>query len=814
MGQTKSIWGWIVAGLAIALLTAGVAVGQSPQVLSRYAIAQQSDFNQPAYYPIQQTVDPDHYRPVADWLGRLILPDPTEVDDQDWVWVEVLHSPDPQWLGQTLRLTWQESDARRIYLQTVTRGIAFTAETHESIAQGNVHPERLDGWPQVGPLQSLAGAHPQDDVMVALQGVAVQSTATGPVLAVAEEPIQVTGRYYGVVQFLGPVESAERPPRCPRGSPCPSEQMRVRHYNPATQQFDGPAETVRLPQVLPGYGIFQSTPDQIQRSPAGQEGWYIYGAQNVAGQFVVQAIAPRALVQYRPDRLTPAQTWVGRDRPYNYVNVGNWRRTPQRKGTIQTAWLHGSQSAPDWQEGDRLLVIHLFGGIGGERGEPPAVAGTVTGHFAYGLATLVHDELTQDLRVDITYAQVYSHNPNGIIAGAIAWPRYMGDLQVGWLGTRPVSDVLIKLDAVTDDYQFGPDRLSVMDELLHQLDIMMARYRTGDGTGAAIVTPAQSCVQDANQALYKTIQAITRRVAQTPTLQTWLHDHPTDPQTLRFKQLVALGDRLQRELVPVGIVRPDWQHNDHAIAGATPAFERRNDLITQLLSWRTIMPRVAYDQVLTALLEQGAGVWVLRTNQVGGWDPTLAPLAPTELFGRYWGVPTFFSRLIESLRWPTRADLTVALLGLGIYGAIAWPLARVLGVVTRPSWTGSRLSWASRARVVATTLVAPVLLEELLFRVALVPHPQEAVQPATLALWGLLSLSLFVLYHPVNGWLWYRQGRATLCSPSFLLLVAELGLVCTIVYVITGSLWAIALIHWVVVVVWLLLLGGYQRLNG
>ncbi|MGB3515300.1 MAG: CPBP family glutamic-type intramembrane protease [Elainellaceae cyanobacterium] len=807
-------WGWMVIMGMVACLWAGGVMATSP-TLSRYAIAQQSDFNHPDYYPVQQAVDETLYQPVADWVGRLILPDRSQVDQEagDWVWLEILNAPEPDWVGRRARLQWQDRPDLAAYLQTVTQPIAFTDETRQSIQAGNVHPERLDGWPQVGPLQSLAGAHPEDDVIVALPPGELLQVSEPLVLQISEMPTQVIGQYYGLVQVLGPSPSAEdRPDRCPSGPPCVSEQMQVRHYNLSTGQFDGPVETVRIPQVLPAYDIFQSTPHQLHQSPAGQAGWYIYGAQNAKGVFVVQAIAPRSLLRYDPDELTPEQRWVGRDRPHNYINFRNWQDTPSRKGTVQTAWLHRTQSEPDFQEDDRFLVVHVFGGIGGERAETPAVWGTVTGHFAYGTARLIRDRFTDELRFQVDYFQVYSHNPNGIIAGAIAWENYMGGLQAGWLGTRPVSDVLIKLDAVTEDYRFGDVQLSVMDELRRQLQIMMARYRTGDGTGAAIVTPAQSCVQDSSQALYKTIQTITQQVSTTPAIQQWLREHPNDPQTQRFQRLVQVGDRLRRELVPVGIVRPDWQHNANAIAGAQPIFERRNNLVTQLLSWRTVIPRVAYDQLVNSFLEQGAGVWVLRTNQVGGWDATIAPLAPTELFGRYWVIPTLFSRAIESLRRPTEADLGIALFGLLVYGAIALPLGWRVGFLTTPSLKRTPLSAWQCLRVALAALVVPALLEEGLFRVLLLPHPREAVRVETFLLWTLLSVGLFVLYHPLNGLTLFRQGAVTFRQPAFLLLAAWLGLVCTGVYAATGSLWAIALVHWVIVVVWLLILGGYERL--
>jgi predicted Abi (CAAX) family protease len=56
---------------------------------SNYAIHARQSFNQPQYYPIEQTL-PSYYQPIANWVGRLILPDVQQMrSGADWVWLEV-----------------------------------------------------------------------------------------------------------------------------------------------------------------------------------------------------------------------------------------------------------------------------------------------------------------------------------------------------------------------------------------------------------------------------------------------------------------------------------------------------------------------------------------------------------------------------------------------------------------------------------------------------------------------------------------------------------------------------------------------------
>ena len=117
----------------------------------------------------------------------------------------------------------------------------------------------------------------------------------------------------------------------------------------------------------------------------------------------------------------------------------------------------------------------------------------------------------------------------------------MGDLRSGWLFTRPVIDIIVKFAPVTQDYNFNDITISPLNEFVRQLQIMMARYRVGDGTGSATVTPATSCIQDSSQALYAAIKIIKQQVKSNPTIQNWLQNHPNDLQALRFHQLNPLG---------------------------------------------------------------------------------------------------------------------------------------------------------------------------------------------------------------------------------------------------------------------------------
>jgi predicted Abi (CAAX) family protease len=121
-------------------------------------------------------------------------------------------------------------------------------------------------------------------------------------------------------------------------------------------------------------------------------------------------------------------------------------------------------------------------------------------------------------------------------------------------------------------------------------------------------------------------------------------------------------------------------------------------------------------------------------------------------------------------------------------------------------------SWVTIVGIAMTAFLMPAIAEELFFRVLLLPHPTENPTSETQWVWGCVSLILFLVYHPLNGLSFFPTGLKTFREPIFLLLAALLGVVCAIAYLQSGSLWPPVVIHWLVVVVWLLLLGGYKQL--
>lgn len=111
-----------------------------------------------------------------------------------------------------------------------------------------------------------------------------------------------------------------------------------------------------------------------------------------------------------------------------------------------------------------------------------------------------------------------------------------------------------------------------------------------------------------------------------------------------------------------------------------------------------------------------------------------------------------------------------------------------------------------------TLFLFPALLEESFFRGLLIPSETRQNGRKAILLFTLLSASLFTLWHPLNA-LTINPGAQTLfCDPYFLCIVFCLGIVCSLSYIFSRSLWVPIIIHWLTVVVWVIFLGGRNLL--
>ncbi|MEO1374529.1 MAG: CPBP family glutamic-type intramembrane protease [Cyanobacteria bacterium J06635_10] len=183
-------------------------------------------------------------------------------------------------------------------------------------------------------------------------------------------------------------------------------------------------------------------------------------------------------------------------------------------------------------------------------------------------------------------------------------------------------------------------------------------------------------------------------------------------------------------------------------------------------------------------------------------------------------ISIILNRILASVFIPTMHDWFIASLALLVYTAIALPLGFSTGFLQLQIYATKPINYFF---LILRCLLTPAITEEFVFRIFFLPHPTEVfllkkiswvpVNWQKWSLWAALSLLMFIIYHPLNAKTFYRDGYPTFFEPIFLTLATLLGLTCTITYALTGCAWIIIFIHWLVVVLWLLIFGGMDKLD-
>lgn len=163
-------------------------------------------------------------------------------------------------------------------------------------------------------------------------------------------------------------------------------------------------------------------------------------------------------------------------------------------------------------------------------------------------------------------------------------------------------------------------------------------------------------------------------------------------------------------------------------------------------------------------------------------------------------------RAIETI--PTSEHWLLGIVLLTVYASIA------MGLGFKSNFLKFQLlkSPLKINQIVIFSFFAPALIEEIVFRVLLLPQPTQNLQqlsPVTV----IVNLLIFVLYHPLNSLTFFPSGRKTFFDPTFLSLATLLGTICIIAYWLSSSLWLPVVLHWIVVITWLIVLGGYNLLS-
>lgn len=149
---------------------------------------------------------------------------------------------------------------------------------------------------------------------------------------------------------------------------------------------------------------------------------------------------------------------------------------------------------------------------------------------------------------------------------------------------------------------------------------------------------------------------------------------------------------------------------------------------------------------------------------------------------------------------PTLQDFAEGLGALGVFALSALAIHTLMSPIHfSMALPGLRNDPDAFLFLAAVAIIIPALGEELVFRGILQPRQLGAERDW---IFSALSLTAFVLWHPLQVWLGLPMAQPMFTEPSFLMLVAVLGALCTTLTHRSGSVWPAVLLHWIVVVGW------------
>lgn len=154
-----------------------------------------------------------------------------------------------------------------------------------------------------------------------------------------------------------------------------------------------------------------------------------------------------------------------------------------------------------------------------------------------------------------------------------------------------------------------------------------------------------------------------------------------------------------------------------------------------------------------------------------------------------------------TLSLPGRRSWLIAGGLLVVYGLVYLPIGFGLGFLKLDIQTNG---WTI-VSVLVSSFLMPGISEELLFRVLLIPHSTESMNRGKRSGFIVLSWVLFLFWHL------HPFVPSFFATLGFLIGAGLVGIVCTISYLQSASLWTPVVIHWVIVANWLLLLGGLEK---
>jgi predicted Abi (CAAX) family protease len=138
-------------------------------------------------------------------------------------------------------------------------------------------------------------------------------------------------------------------------------------------------------------------------------------------------------------------------------------------------------------------------------------------------------------------------------------------------------------------------------------------------------------VQDASAAVFIALRRFEREIADAPNVVDLDVDDPTRARVLALGSLLK---RVEDRLVPLGGWRSDWKKAARLSVVTDRGASAPVTWARAAMTMQTMLPRATHDALGEIALDEGAEVWALRSNKLGGTIEGIRPLPPRSIMRR------------------------------------------------------------------------------------------------------------------------------------------------------------------------------------
>lgn len=553
-----------------------------------------------------------YYYKTSEWTGVLFLPPKQKRRDDGGVYIKILNTP-PSYASLKNKKIWLTIDGKSpsyYWYDFSKSSVQFDEDTFESIKRYNIHPERINGWNRISTLESLAGARPKNDVMVALSKVrVVKDDECGKALLIGREPVQISGNEFALVKFQKKVSGK-------------SNKYIVKHYNKKKNDFSGIEEKIKYNSS----GIVMTSESEItslkniENNCFNENGWYIYCSTDSKGNRVIEAIEPRDLLKVGEE----SEPIIRKKKISNILRKNLLSSNAKYSHEKYNLIFNKNKLTDDiWKIGEKAILFHVFGWRDGEGKNALKEGQRVDGHLGSGLVEIIKDPITEEKRFDISYRQLYCHNVEGIVSGVLKWHCYMGSLKRGVMFMIPFSDIIIKSSLLTKKLT-NTGIKDFLNVLSFFTDRVAGKMRTGFGNGLSPVNSLTNCSQNTALAIYEAAYYLNNLKKTFP----YYFEDIRDADCLNnYRDVKKFAKKITSFYSYNGKIPYFWKKHINNIKWISDDY-KNNVLRDSLISYKSVLPVFHLKKIIKLFLKEAEAAYILKGHFIGGEIDNFDPVMP------------------------------------------------------------------------------------------------------------------------------------------------------------------------------------------